>query len=184
MLISLRRANTVMRMVLLGYDLIQLVQVFHYHPIVGTEGVVLLKIIEQDSIFFHITLIGFQHFFLGHIGDRRKTGDPPDLGIHLGDLLLGKILADVHHRLVLLAQIFHQAVHIGAEQGGHTHQNQAGGQHAHAGQGHQPVGNQAVEALLGKITKTGASHPFTPCLLTASPTTVPWSMVMIRLEKR
>ena len=98
---------------------------------------------------------------------RRLFGDKVELRhvVHLGQdglegprLLLVQAVVYVDHHLILVLQVAQHVVQIHRQQGEGAHNNQAGHDHAHRGEGHEPVGKDGVHALADVVSRVKSSR--------------------------
>ena len=135
-----------------------LAQVRNGDPVVCLKGVVGLKFVPQGGIVLHIAPVDVQHVLFGHILHPTDPRHGGELFSHLGGGGVVAVRVQVHHGLVLAAQIADHAVHVHLCQTGKAVQGHADTQGRNAGNGHGPVLAQIAQAAPGQKEKGRDPH--------------------------
>ena len=137
---------------------LHLAQVCQRDTVVGLEGVIILKFVQQNGVIRHVPTVLVEHVLLGHVlHPAHARGGSDALPYRLDGGIIG-FGVHIDHHFVLLAQIVHHAVHIDFRQRGKGVQGHTDAQGGDAGNGHGPVLAQVAHAAHHKETERRRLH--------------------------
>ena len=135
-----------------------LAQVCQRDTVVGLEGVIIFKFVQQNGVICHVPTVLVEHVLLGHVlHPAHARGGSDALPYRLDGGIVG-FGVHIDHHFVLLAQIVHHAVHIDFRQRGKGIQGHTDAQGGDAGNGHGPVLAQVAHAAHHKETERRRLH--------------------------
>ena len=126
-------------------------------PVAVPEGVV-GQVVQQISVALPLGPEVLQRRLPGHEGELRHVVHLGQPGLEGPGLLLVEAVVYVDQHLVLVLQVSQHVVQIHRQQSEGTHDNQAGHDHTHRGEGHEAVGKDGVEALADVVSRVKFSR--------------------------